>query len=123
MARPKKRSDEKKSERLTMYFTPGEFEMLNTLSASRGIDKTKIISQGLNIFLKTLEDPPDNIKRATYEAIMKKDKEDVRGYVCNNGHPFWIEGTWPNEPRNCPCCGSESIKACWDGFVKKGYRV
>ena len=121
MARPKKEPGEKKTERLTLYFTPGESERLNIISESMTLDKTKVIGKALEQYVKTLEDPPQNLRKASYEQIMQQDKEKVNGYICAQGHTFWLEWVWPAPPLSCPCCGEKNIKSTWAGIVKKGF--
>jgi len=121
VARPKKDPEEKKDKRLTLYFTQAEFEQLNIISESIASDKTKIITKALNNYLKALENPPPALKQASYEQIMSREKEQVNGYICSQGHPFWLEWAWPSEPVCCPCCGAKEIKNAWSGLVRKGF--
>lgn len=121
MARPKKDPDEKKSERLTLYFTPGEAERLSILSISMSLDKTKVISKALEQYVKTLENPPPALRQASHEKIMQENNERLNGFICAQGHAFWLEWIWPAPPLSCPCCGEKVIKSTWAGIVKKGF--
>lgn len=31
--------------------------------------------------------------------------EQVVGYICGNGHRFWLDFVWPAPPKRCPACG------------------
>jgi hypothetical protein len=121
MARPSKPEPERRTERLTVYLTRQEEEQLNSLSQAANTDKTKIAVTALNRYIQSLEDPPEALRRAKQEAIMRQDREQVAGFVCSKGHTFWLEAAWPAPPRACPACGTDSLMATWSGTVKKGW--
>lgn len=120
MARPKKDPGEKRDKRLTLYLTSTEYDQLNLLAEASNLDKTKIMNRALQQHFKTLEEPPPALRLAKQEQIMNQDKLQVSGYVCANGHPFWIESVWPSPPEYCPCCGDKNIKSAWGGITRKG---
>ena len=120
MARPKKDPEEKRENRLTLYLTNREEEELNLLADSMGLNKTKIISRALQNYVKILENPPPVLRKNKVHEVMRLEEERVRGYVCANGHPVWIEWSWPSPPEYCPCCGIDKFESTWDGVVKKG---
>ncbi len=121
MARPKKDPGERRDKRLTLYLTSPELEQLNLLAGASELDKTKILNRALQRYFKTLEEPPRALRQAKREQIMNRDKEQVSGYICVKGHPFWIESTWPSPPEYCPCCGVRDVMSTWGGMVKKGF--
>lgn len=120
MARPKKDPGDKRDKRLTLYLTGKEEEQLNILAESTGLNKTKIIASAMQQYVKTLEDPPPALRKEKLHEIMRMERESVDGYVCKDGHPFWLERVWPSPPDYCPCCGTREIKTTWTGNVKKG---
>ncbi len=121
MARPKKPESEKKKERLTVYLTKGEAEKLNMLSKSFQLEKTKIITKALDYYLKSLENPPEQLSQSKITSLMDSDTERVNGYVCSKGHSFWVEFEWPHIPQACPACGSSELNKTWIGTVTKGF--
>ncbi len=104
MVRPKKDPGERKTQRLTLYLTEAEAERLNLLSQTLNTEKTKILTQALDGYIKTLENPPPALRRASYEQIMKEGQERLSGFICSRGHAFWLEWVWPSPPESCPCC-------------------
>lgn len=121
MARPFKLEGERRTQRLTMYFTPPEEDRLNTLAEALHTDKTKLVLAALEKYVAGLEIPPEPLRKARQEAVMGLKQEHVTGYVCVNGHAFWLEAAWPAPPRRCPACGSTEIKTAWGGMVRRGF--
>jgi len=82
---------------------------------------TQVVTEALRDWLLRLVDPPESLRKARYEKIMKEQSIQVRGYVCRLGHTWWIDWTEPTVPRKCPMCGSDhDIKSIWGGTVKRG---
>ena len=121
MGRPAKFEEERRGRRLTIYLTPVEEALLNSLSQATDTDKTKIILAALQQYIAGLVLPPESLRTAKSAAIMQQDKEYVSGYVCDRGHAFWLEAAWPAPPRSCPACGGKEIKTAWGGVVKRGF--
>lgn len=121
MARPFKLEEERRTQRLTLYFTPPEEDRLNTLAEVLHTDKTKLILTALERYVRSLETPPEPLRQARQEEIMRLTQDRVNGYVCTNGHAFWLEAAWPSPPKRCPACGTSDLKAAWGGMVKKGF--
>lgn len=121
MARPLKPEGERRTERLTVYLTGQEEEQLNNLAQAMDTDKAKIAVNALNRYIRSLEDPPESLRKARQEVIMQQSREHVTGYVCANGHAFWLEAAWPAPARRCPACGNDSLKTTWSGTVTKGW--
>ncbi len=121
MARPKKPISEKKEKRLTVYFTEEKNQALSHLSQHLNLDKTKVLTQALEQYVAQLENPPEPIRKAKTENIMKETKEQLIGYVCSRGHAFWLESAWPSPPVSCPACGDRGIKETWFGVVRRGF--
>ena len=45
----------------------------------------------------------------------------VRGFICANGHTFFIDWVEPKDPMTCPMCGTNrELKRTWGGTVKRG---
>jgi hypothetical protein len=121
VARPKKASSDVRENRLTVYLTDEERDALENVAQLQERPMTQIVITAVKDWMGRLMNPPEALKQARIERIMKQDNETVRGYVCANGHPFWMEWVTPTGPRCCPVCGSErEIKRAWDGTVKKG---
>lgn len=123
MARPKKPKSEKKDKRLTVYFTEEESQALSHLIQHLNLDKAKIITKALEQYVAQLENPPERIRKAKTENIMKETKEQLNGYVCSRGHTFWLERAWPSPPVSCPACGDRELKETWFGVVRKGFCI
>ncbi|BAF60627.1 hypothetical DNA-binding protein [Pelotomaculum thermopropionicum SI] len=121
MPRPKKQPGEKRDRRLTVYLTEKEEDRLNMIAGHLGIDKAKFVVKAINNEIARLENPPAQLAQARYEDIIKKDVEYLSGYVCSNGHAFWLDDAWPSPPERCPCCGERSIKRTWAGIVRRGF--
>ncbi len=102
-----------------LTLTSSEYDQLNMLAEASSLDKTKIINRALQQHFKTLEEPPPALRQAKQWQIMNQDKLQASGYVCANGHPFWIESVWPSLPEYCPCCGARDIKSSWSGVDRK----
>lgn len=121
MARPLKKDFEKRDNRLTVYLTDKEREALNDVSKTQDRPMTQLVIHAVREWISRLSEPPESLRQAKHEKIMGQDKEMIRGFICRNGHPFWIEWVEPMSPRCCPVCGTErEIKRIWDGFVHKG---
>ncbi len=121
MARPKKNKSEIRDNRLTIYLTDLERQVLNEVATIKDRPLTQIVILAVRDWIERLSEPPIVWRRAKHEKTMQQEKEHTRGYVCKNGHPFWIEWATATEPRYCPVCGSTAdIKRTWDGIVKKG---
>lgn len=121
MARPKKADTEKRENRLTVYLTDQERDALSSVADTQDRPMTQVVIMAIKEWMDRLLNPPEALKIAKYEGIMKQEKEMTRGYICRNGHSFWIEWTTATEPRYCPVCGSEKeVKRIWDGTVRKG---
>ncbi len=121
MARPKKDTNEKRDKRLTIYLTQLEEDTLNTIQSILSIDKTKFIIKSMHNEINHLENPPEQIKKAKYQAIINSKEDSVSGYICLNGHVFWLDLSWPSPPLRCPCCGSKDIEQTWSGKVFRGF--
>ncbi len=121
MVRPRKPEGEKKNKRLTVYLTEQEEEQLDALSKGLEMKKTKIFTRALENYVKTLDEPPEPLKQAKKEMIMDVDTERVNGYICSNGHAFWLEFELSSKLKYCPTCGSEDLRRTWMGIVKKGF--
>lgn len=121
MARPPKPEGERRSRRLTVYLDKQEAETLESLSEATQTDKTKIVIAALKHYTRSMAEPPEPLRRARQEAIMQQDTEQISGFVCSNGHTFWLEAVWPAPPRRCPACGTDSIKATWGGTARRGF--
>lgn len=115
MPRPRKADSEKRTERITIYLTPGERRTLEALADGGDMAKTAV--KALQHYRAALADPPAALKQAKLDS----ETEKVNSYVCNNGHFFTVEIVWPAPPRHCPACGTGEIKAGWAGTVRKGF--
>lgn len=122
MARPKKAANEVRDNRLTIYLTDNEKESLHRVSEAQNRPMTQLVNTAVQEWLNRLIEPPEGLRTARYENIMEQDTEMLRGFICRNGHPFWVEWVQPTNPRCCPVCGSErEIRRIWDGTIRKGF--
>ena len=121
MARPNKPADSKRSKRLTVYFTPQEEERLTMVAELLQTDRTKFIIQAIDKAISTLNTPPPSLVQSKEKEIMAKNEELLTGFICSNGHLFWLEWAWPSAPEHCPCCNSKQITTTWAGKIKKGF--
>ncbi len=119
--RPKKAASEKRDKRLTLYLTEAESEKLDIIADTTDTDKTKIIQKAINGYVNQMENPPEALKRARAEEIMRQDTERLRGFICAEGHPFFIAWISASDPIICPVCGNKQISETWEGIIKKGY--
>lgn len=120
MARPKKDESEKRENRLTVYLTDDERDTLATVAEQENRAMTQVVIVAVKEWINRLMNPPELLKQAKYEKIMQTHKESLLGYICRNGHPFWIEWASATGPRFCPVCGSEKeIKRAWDGTIQR----
>ena len=121
MPRPKKQADTKKDNRLTVYLTDTEAEALRAVSERDERPMTQIVTSAVREWLLRLLEPPESLRTARREAIMQEQALMVRGFVCSNGHSFFVDWVEPKEPTTCPICGStRAIKRTWGGTVKRG---
>lgn len=121
MARPKKQDEAKKDNRLTVYLTDAEAEALKTVSQRDKRPMTQIVTSAVREWLLRLVEPPESLRTARREAIMEEQSLMVRGFVCANGHSFFVDWVEPKDPSACPICGStREIKHAWGGTVKRG---
>lgn len=121
MARPKKHADNVKSKRLTVYLTPAEADKLTAIANLRGINKTKVLTRGLKMYIDQMENPPKKLAQAKHAEIMSKKSEQLTGFICSRGHSFFLEWTWPSPPLTCPCCGEQSLQETWSGTIQRGF--
>lgn len=121
MARPKKPAGEKRSKRLTHYMTADEEKMLEVYSEHLGLDKTKIVQKALDRYFQMVENPPEAIVQSKNAEMMNVDEVMLQGFICTNGHLFWMEWAYPAPPSGCPTCGNVNVKRTWSGKVKKGF--
>jgi len=122
VARPKKADIEKRENRLTIYLTDQERDALKQAANMQNRPMTQAILEAIHQWLDRLINPPEALRMAKHEQIMSRESETLRGYICRNGHPFWVEWVTATEPRCCPVCGSErEMKRIWDGTIKKGF--
>lgn len=121
VARPKKPESEKRNHRLTHYMTDIEEKKLAYFSEHSGLEKTKIVQRALEQYFQTLENPPELMSQSKYDEVMKIEEDMLRGFICSNGHTFWLKWAWPSPPSSCPICGTTQIKRTWNGIVKRGF--
>lgn len=119
MARPK--SNNPRSNRITTYWTKEEQETINTVADFAKVDVSKFIVESVMSRINTMENPPEPIAKAKYENIMQETSAGLKGYVCSNGHSFWVDDSFSFVPHCCPCCGVKSFKSAWYGKIKRGF--
>lgn len=121
MPRPKKQDEAKKDNRLTVYLTDTEAEALRAVSERDERPMTQVVTSAVREWLLRLLEPPESLRMARREAIMQEQSLMVRGFVCTNGHSFFVDWVEPKDPTTCPMCGStREIKRTWGGTVKRG---
>lgn len=121
MPRPKKTNTAKKDNRLTVYLTDTEAEALKAVSERDERPMTQIVTSAVREWLLRLLEPPESLRRARHETIMQEQSLMVRGFICANGHTFFIDWVEPKDPMTCPMCGTaREIKRTWGGTVKRG---
>jgi len=121
VARPKKETDDKRDQRLTVYLSEQEQTSLRDVSEQQQRSMTQIVSEALRDWLLRLMEPPESLRKARYEKIMEEKSLMARGYICRHGHTFWIDWVEPKPPMYCPMCGSQQdMKSIWGGNVKRG---
>ncbi len=121
MARPRKNEEDKKDKRLTFYMTEEEQQRLNVLADHLGLEKTRIVAKALDTWIHTLENPPEPLKRAFIGKVVKSREEAGEGFVCSNGHPFWVDADWPSPPLCCPICADRHVMRTWAGRILRGF--
>lgn len=122
MGRKLKAENEKRTERLMIYLTPDEAAELATVAEHQGNDKAKFVVAAIKTAIDGLTTPPESLAVSRVEKIMESGAESVVGYICDRGHTFWLNYSWPSPPDRCPCCGSKSLRATWHGIATKGYK-
>lgn len=120
MARPRKPDTEKRSEKITVYMTPGEKKQLEFLVEREG-DKSKIVNKAIKQHIKTMQELPEPLRKAREEEVQHLNKQKVTGYVCGRGHAFFLEWEWPAQPQQCPACGNRDIRSTWEGEVNRSF--
>jgi len=118
LARPRKPENQKRSEKITVYMTPQEIKQLEFLIEGEG-DKSRIVNKAIRQYIKTLQEVPAPLRRAREEEVQHLNNQPVNGYICGNGHAFYLEWEWPSPPRMCPACGSQYIRSTWEGEVMR----
>ncbi len=121
MARPKKQETEKRNKRITVYLTEQEETALNTIQTNLNYDKAEFMIEAMKEKITCLENPPEAIIKSRYNKISDSKEEMVNGYICSQGHVFWVDWSWPSPPRNCPCCGIKLNEKTWSGRVLRGF--
>ncbi|MBT9171963.1 MAG: hypothetical protein DDT21_00339 [Syntrophomonadaceae bacterium] len=57
---------------------------------------------------------------ATLERL--PEPEQVVGYICGNGHRFWLDFVWPAPPKRCPACSLPETTQTGYGLVTPGLK-
>lgn len=122
MGRKPKAETDKRTERLMIYLTSDEAGELAAVVEHQNTDKAKFAVSAIKSAIDGLTTPPESLAISRNEKIMSSRGESVAGYVCDRGHTFWMNDTWPSPPLACPACGSKTLRATWHGMATKGYR-
>ncbi|MCL6442963.1 MAG: hypothetical protein K6T83_05830 [Alicyclobacillus sp.] len=120
MPRPRKAESEKRSYKLSIYLTEAEHITLAHVANSMDRPVAHVVVEAIRQWLDRLANPPEPVRQARYGRVMDQDDEMLRGFVCGNGHPFWVVWTWPSPPHCCPVCGAREVKRTWDGVIRRG---
>ena len=122
MGRKLKAETDKRTERLMIYLTPDEAAELATVVEHQNTDKAKFAVLAIKSAIDGLTTPPESLAVSRAEKIMTSAGESVAGYICDRGHTFWMNDTWPSPPLSCPACGSKILRSTWHGVATKGYK-
>ena len=122
MGRTAKDYVDKRTETIQLYFTPEEADELAAVAKHQNTTKARFASDAIRIVIDGLTIPPESLAVSRNEKIMTSREEAIAGYICEHGHTFWINGTWPSLPHSCPACGSNVLRQTWHGIAIKGFR-
>ncbi len=107
-----------------MYLTEEEREMLGLLAERENRPMTQVLVLAMKEYLSNRLNPPEPLKKAMWERIMREERVWLKGFVCRNGHPFWIEAAEPMQPDICPVCRSErQLARTWEGIIQRGHEI
>ena len=118
-----KAETDKRTERLMIYLTPEEAAELAAVATHQNTDKAKFVVAAIQSAIDGLTTPPDTLPISRAEKIMNSRSESVAGFICDRGHTFWLNDTWPSPPIVCPACGSKSLRQTWRGMATKGFKT
>lgn len=107
---------------MTVYFTEAEAAEVESIAKFKNTDKAKFVVSAVRSTIDALAVPPPEMAAEKHAAIMDSTTETVKGYICTNGHVFWLDDCWPSPPLSCPACGIKSIRSTWYGTTTKGFR-
>ena len=90
MARPKKKSADKRDRRITLYMTEAEERAIKDVSDAQNRPMTQIVQEAIRSYLDRLAEPPAVFRQARVDAVMEDDHDSLQGYVCARGHTWWV---------------------------------
>ena len=122
MGRKAKADTDKRTERLMIYLTPDEAAELAAVAEHQNTDKAKFVVAAIQSAIDGLTSPPESLSVSRTEKIMNSSSESICGYICDRGHTFWLNDTWPSPPVACPACGSKVLRQTWRGLATKGFK-
>lgn len=108
-------------QRISIHLTSREINQIDTIAHMLKNNRSQVLSKTLETYVSFLSEPPEPIKKALQEQAEEKRQIEVTGYLCERGHPFFLEFVWPGQPHCCPACGNSNIKCLWSGIAKKGF--
>jgi hypothetical protein len=110
-------------ERTVIY--PGPTQSADLTGPALGADvireiEARVLARQIAEYLNK----PETLFASEHQEVMRATSVSVAGYLCPQGHPFWIESALPALPRRCPVCGTESgsFRSTWNGTVQREAR-
>ena len=105
---------------MTLYLTEHEELTLKEVGQTRQRPVTQLVQEAIAAWLDRLLDPPAVHERAKFDAIMQEDRKTLQGYLCTNGHTFWIDAWEGKDPLCCPLCvNNTKVKRTWEGTIQR----
>ncbi len=92
--------------------------MLALLAERENRPMTHVLVLAMKEYLSKRLNPPEPLKKAIWDRIMKEEQVWLQGYLCRRGHAFWVRSTKPFQPDICLVCRSErNLARTWKGIV------
>jgi len=113
---------DRRSEAILLYLTQGEVDELAAVAKYQNTAKARFAVAAIRTAIDGLITTPESLAASRNETIMNSEEEPITGYICEHGHSFWLNRTWPSLPQVCPACGSKMLRKTWCGIARKGFR-
>lgn len=83
-------------------------------------DKSNVTQEAIEEALSMMTYTFYHAKQLHQEHIHDSTQEHVHGFVCGEGHLFWVDWASVGTPvKRCPVCSSQTLSTTWRGVVQK----